>query len=124
MHRRLNAFLEPVLSMKQSGLKKKDGTEMQLIRLIQEWSSALDDSHLVGVVFFDIKKAFDRVWLPGLLHKLHSVGVRGKALVWFHSYLVGRRQRTAVGCHLSSAAPLHAGVLQGAVLSLCFSLYI
>ena len=125
VHRRLNAFLEPVLSMRQSGFKKKDGTEMQLIRLIQEWSSALDDSHLVGVVFFDIQKAFDQVWLPGLLHKLHSVGVRGKALAWFHSYLVGRRQRTAaVGRHLSSAAPLHAGVPQGAVLSpLLFSLY-
>ena len=97
VHCRLNAFLEPVLSMRQSGFKKKDGTEMQLIRLIQEWSSTLDNLHLVGVVFFDIKKAFDWVWLPGLLHKLHSVGVRGKALAWFHSYLVGRRQRTAVG---------------------------
>ena len=50
--------------------------------------------------------------------------MRGKALAWFHSYLVGRRQRTAVGGHLSSAAPLHAGMPQGAVLSpMLFSLY-
>ena len=97
---------------------------MQLIRLVQEWSCALDDSHLVGVVFFDIKKAFDRVWLPGLLHKLKSVGVQGKALAWFRSYLVGHCQRTAVGRHLSATASLHAGVPQGAVLSpLLFSLY-
>ena len=124
LHRCLNAFLEPVLTSKQSGFRKKDGTSMQLIRLVQEWSCALDDSHLVGVVFFDIKKAFDRVWLPGLLHKLKSVGVQGKALAWFRSYLVGRCQRTAVGRHLSATASLHAGVPQGAVLSpLLFSLY-
>ena len=62
--------------------------------------------------------------LPGLLHKLRAVGVRGKALAWFENYLFGRCQRTAVGRHLSSAAPLYAGVLQGAVLSpLLFSLY-
>ena len=73
----------------------------------------MDDSHLVGVVFFDIKKAFDRVGLPGLLHKLRSVGVRDKALAWFNSYLVGRGQRTTVGRHLSSLASLHAGVPQG-----------
>ena len=125
VHRRLNAFLEPVLTAKQSGFKKKDGTQLQLVRLIQEWSTSMDDSHLVGVVFFDIRKAFDRVWLPGLLHKLRSVGVRGKALAWFNSYLVGRCQRTTVGRHLSSLASLHAGVPQGAVLSpLLFSLYI
>ena len=121
---RLSTFLEPVLSEKQSGFKRKDWTHMQLIRLIQEWSTAMDDAHLVGVVFFDIKKAFDRVCLPGLLHKLQAVGVRGKALAWFRSYLLGRCQRTAVGCHMSASTPLHAGVPQGAVLSpLLFSLY-
>ena len=59
---------------------------MQLIRLLQEWPCALDDSHLAGVVFFDIKKAFDRVCLPEFLHKLRALGVRGKALAWFENY--------------------------------------
>ena len=50
--RRLHTFLSPVLSSKQSGFRKKDSTNLQLIRLIQEWSAALDSSRLVGVVFF------------------------------------------------------------------------
>ena len=54
---------------------------MLLIRLVQEWSTTMDSSEHVGVVFLDIKKAFDRVWLPGLLHKLQAVGVRRKALL-------------------------------------------
>ena len=79
--RRLRAFLSPVLTSKQSGFRKKDSTHMQLIRLVQEWSTTMDSSQHVGVVFLDIKKAFDRVWLPGLLHKLQAVGVRRKALL-------------------------------------------
>ena len=91
---------------------------------MQEWSTAIDSSKLVGVVFLDLKKAFDRVCLPGLLYKLKAVGVRGKALAWFASFLLGRKQRTAVGRSLSPIADLHAGVPQGAILSpLLFSLY-
>ena len=54
--KRLNAFLEPLLSPKQSGFRRKDGTSLQLLRLVQEWSTALDSSQLVGVIFFDLKK--------------------------------------------------------------------
>ena len=55
---------------------------------------------------------------------MEAVGVRGKALARFGSFLLDRRQRTVVGRHLSAVAPLHAGVPQGAVLSpLLFALY-
>ena len=93
---------------------------MLLIRLVQEWSTTMDSSQYVGVVFLDIKKAFDRVWLPGLLHKLQAVGVRGKALLWFKSFLFGPQQRTVVGCSLSPIENLHAGVPQGTILSSAF----
>ena len=63
---------------------------MQLIRLVQSWSSALDASQYVATVFFDLKKAFDRVWHQGLLAKLAAVGVSGDALLWFKTiYLTG-----------------------------------
>ena len=78
--KRLSAFLGPLLTPKQSGFRRGDGTSPQLIRLVQEWSVALDSAHLVGVVFFNFKKAFDRVCLPGLLLKLKSAGLQGKAL--------------------------------------------
>ena len=80
VHRRLSMFLQPVLSCKQSGFRKQDSTEFQLTRLVQHWSTAMDRSQFVGVLFLDIKKAFDRVYLPGLIYKLQSAGVRGNAL--------------------------------------------
>ena len=117
VHCHLSNFLQPVLTSKQSGFKKKDSTNMQLTRQVQDWSTALDDSNFVGVVFFDIKKAFDRVCLPALLLKLRSVGICGKALSWFESFLCNRSQRTSVGQHISPPADLYAGVPQGPILS-------
>ena len=76
----IRAFLDPLLTTQQSGFRRNDGTCPQLLRLVQELSAALDSAHLVGVVFFDFKKAVDRVSLPGLLHKLKSTGPKGKAL--------------------------------------------
>ena len=83
---------------------------------MQEWASSMDSAEYVGVVFFDIKKAFDRVWHDGLLHKLSSLGVDGHALDWFRSFLSGRRQRVAVGSSVSGIASLEAGVRQGGIL--------
>ena len=57
------------LSDHQSGFRKKDGTSFQLLQLVQQWSEAVDDGYYVGVIFFDLKKAFDKVWHDGLLAK-------------------------------------------------------
>ena len=117
-------FLQPLLSSKQSGFRKRDSTEFQLTRLVQQWSNAMDKSQFVGVIFLDIKKAFDRVYLPGLLYKLESAGVRGRALQWFRNFLQNRCQRTMIGQSVSSVEYFHAGVPQDAILSpLLFSLY-
>ena len=54
--KRLSAFLDPLLTTQQSGFRRNDRTCPQLLRLVQEWSAALDSAHLVGVVFFDLKR--------------------------------------------------------------------
>ena len=124
VHNKLSRFLQPWLCSNQSGFKKKDGTEAQLTRLLHEWSVAVDDSNYVAAVFFDLRKAFDRVWHQGLLAKLAASGVKGLALKWLTSFLSGRRQATLVDGTLSDFSPLHAGVPQGAILSpLLFSVY-
>ena len=115
--RKLNSYLQPFLNKSQSGFLRKDSTQKQLVRLVQEWATAMDSFEYVGVVFFDIKKAFDRVWHGGLLRKLSSFGVEGRALDWFRAFLTGRRQRVVVGSAVSEIASLKAGVPQGAILS-------
>ena len=51
----LSAYLDPLLTTKQTGFRRNDGTCPQLLRLVQEWSAALDSAHLVGVAFFTFK---------------------------------------------------------------------
>ena len=72
-----------------------------------------------------MSKAFDKVWHEGLLHKLKQNGVDGKLLMFFNSYLSGRRQRVVLNGNASDWAPILSGVPQGSVLGpLLFLVYI
>ena len=96
VYNKLSRFLSPFLSQRQSDFRKGDSTTFQLIRLVQTWTDTIYHSECVGAVFFDLKKAFDRVWHAGLLVKLHAAGVRGEAVKWLSSYLSCLWQLTKV----------------------------
>ena len=49
---------------------------------------------MTGAVFLDLRKAFDTVDHLLLINKLKGLGVAGKSLAWFRSYLSGRTQLT------------------------------
>ena len=67
------------------------------------------------MIFFDISKAFDRVWHDGLLCKLNCIGIKGHLFDWFKSYLT-RKQRVVIQGSSSSFLDTQAGVPQGSVL--------
>ena len=67
VHDRLYNHIDPHLPPHQSGFRKKDGTELQLLHLIHEVSENRDKGKAVATCFFDLSKAFDRVWHKGLL---------------------------------------------------------
>ena len=125
VHDKLSAFLQTWLHKSQSGFKKGDGTVPQLLRLCQEWSRHIDNSANVGVLFFDLRKAFDPVWHDGLMSKLEAAGIRGSAFAWMKSFLTSHRQITTVEGCTSPPAEIGAGVPQSAILSpLLFSVYV
>ena len=64
----------------------------------------------VRIVFYDVSKAFDRVWHKGLLYKLAAMGISDYLLRWFTSYLSGRRQRVVIDGIVSDWASFLAGV--------------
>ena len=124
VHDRLYNHIDPHLPPHQSGFRKKDGTELQLLRLIHEASESRDKGKAVATCFFDLSKAFDRVWHKGLLAKLQHAGVCEASLTWFTTYLTRRRQRVRANSALSQWQTIPAGVPQGSVLGpLLFLIY-
>ena len=74
------------------------------------------------MLFFDISKAFDKVWHEGLLFKLECNGVSGPLLATIRSYLSDRVQRIALNGKMSKWTSVTAGVPQGSVLGPLFFL--
>jgi hypothetical protein len=70
----------------------------------------IDNGLLNGVVFIDLKKAFDTIEHGILLQKLEGYGVDTAGIRWFESYLFGRTQKCAVNGKLSNSIPVTCGV--------------
>ena len=116
VYNRLYSHIQQHLPTHQSGFRQCDGTELQLARNNHEISAHRDSGHHVSACFFDLSKAFDRVWHPGLLKKLSHYGVEAEAHIWLTGYLSGRRQRVQVDGTVSPWLGVPAGVPQGSVL--------
>ncbi|KAI8516837.1 hypothetical protein Bbelb_054180 [Branchiostoma belcheri] len=125
VNKRLMEHIRPMLTTHRSGFRAHDNTTLQLVRLVDEWTKAIDKGEVVGCVFLDLRKAFDKVWHGGLFAKLEGYGIRGPMLDWFYSYLTDRRLRVVVqGATSDWKTPL-AGVPQGSLLGpTLFILYI
>ena len=61
--------------------------------MCDDWSDNMDKGKLTGVVFLDIRKAFDSVDHSILLEKVQLYGIADRELMWFKSYLTTRQQQ-------------------------------
>ena len=114
-----------LLTTKNSGFHKKDGTINQLIFLVHNIHANLDRRNDTCMVFLDQSRAFDRIWHKGLLHKLDAIGVSNDLLAWFESYLASRKIRVTIDGQSSDIYRISAGVPQGSILGpLLFLIYI
>ena len=114
-----------LLTSCQSGFIPGDSTTFQLLVMYDDFCKSLDNKLTTQSVFFDISKAFEKVWHKGLIYKLHCIGIRGKMLKWFSDYLIDRKQAVVIKGKTSSYKSISSGVPQGSVLGpLLFLIYI
>ena len=100
-------------------------TTHSLISITEEIKKTIDEKKFGCGIFIDLKKAFDTVNHEILLQKLEHYGIRGTSLLWFKSYLTGRKQYVYLNGSNSEIKNITCGVPQGSVLGpLLFLLYI
>ena len=89
---------------------------MQLVTILNDWTSMLDNGLQIDTFVLDFEKAFDTVSHELLKSKLHSYGVSNQTLNWISAFLSNRTQSVVVNGTKSKSANVISGVSQGTVL--------
>ena len=86
---RLYFYLESnnLIINQQSGFRSGRGTADNLLFITQKIREATNRNKKICGVFFDISKAFDKVWLAGLVYKLVHLGVPKYLIRFIKSFL-------------------------------------
>ena len=127
LDKRLYDFLQEnnVLFQNQFGLRKNNSTTFALIQISEKMKETIDNKRYGCGIFIDLRKALDTVNHDILLRKLEHYGIRGKAQIWFKSYLTKRKQYVSLNGVPSELKQTTCGVPQGSCLGpLLFLVYI
>jgi hypothetical protein len=109
----------------QFGFRSRHSTSLQLDRLVERIIRNFGEKRLTGAVFLDVTKAFDTVWIDGLLYKLTLLNFPSYIAHTISSYLLGRTFEASFQTATSSRRSMRAGVAQGGLISpTLFSAYV
>ena len=127
VYNQLRTFIadNSILVDQQSGFRSQHSTETALLGSTNEWLYNVDSGLINGVLYLDLKKAFDTVDHEIFLKKIHLYGIKGTTYAWFKSYIQNRKSICLMNGKKSHAREIRCGVPQGSNLGpILFLLYI
>ena len=57
---------------------------------VHKWTKIIDEGGTIDCVYFDFKKAFDKVPHQRLIYKAEQYGIKGEIINWIKSFLDSR----------------------------------
>lgn len=100
-----------------SGFRKGRSVTDNIVQLENDIQKSINCNEHVIAVFLDVEKAFDTVWIKGLVFKLAKYGIEGNMLRYIENYLTARTFQVRIGNTTSKTYKTHNGLPQGSVLS-------
>lgn len=127
INQRITLYIEAknIIPPTQSGFRKGRSTQDQLFRLVQDATNQLRKKQITLSCFFDLHKAYDKLWIEGFILKLNRLGLTIHTQVLLTSFLTEREVIFKVNNITSDPLNLTASTPQGAILSpLIFNLWV
>ena len=112
MSDQLTEFFENIFHAFLCAFRKGHGCQTTLLRLLEDWKTALDNNMYVAAILMDLSKAFDCLPHDILLSKLSAYGLSSKSVKLLQNYLTDRRQQIKLQGVLSSWADIQKGLPQ------------
>jgi hypothetical protein len=110
-----------LLQGEQFGFRPRHRTSLQLARLVESMTRNFGEKRLTGTVFLDVAKAFNTVWIDGLLYKLMLLTFPSHIVHTISLYRRDRRFEPSYQTATSSLRVMRAGVAQGGLSPLSSS---
>ena len=100
----------------QFGFRKGKSCLSQMIKFYDDITEHLENGLNIDTIYLDMEKAFDRVDLGLLAHRIKENHIFGKVGLWLNSFITNRRQQVLANGKLSGITNNISGVPQGTVL--------
>ncbi|GBP78854.1 Probable RNA-directed DNA polymerase from transposon BS [Eumeta japonica] len=107
----------------QFGFRPAHSCPQQVLHLVDYALEGFETERSTVAVFFDVAKAFDRVWHAGLIYELYSLQVPDRLIITIQNYLANRHFTFRHERTHSTRRLIRGGVPQGSTLSLLYSAY-
>ena len=122
INRSLRTFFRSsrIIKEEQEGFREKRSTVRSLYRKQLELEDAQRNKKQAVFLIIDLEKAFDSVWIDGLLYKLQYIGKARFLLSIIQVFLSNILSFIKIGNYRSNEFPIHIGLPQGSVHSPTF----